>query len=146
MATVLGHDPLPRSIGKQRAFNELGFDSLSALELRNRLNEVTGLRLPATLIFDYPTPVALADFLVGEVSDSQIDAAAPAISVVSFDEPIAIVGMSCRFPGGVRSPEDLWELVAGGVDAISEFPSDRGWDLEGMYDSRRGPSGYLLCA
>src|SRR6202034_375734 len=49
-------------------------------------------------------------------------------------EPIAIVGMSCRFPGGVRNPEELWELVAEGTDAISEFPTDRGWDAEFPYD------------
>jgi polyene macrolide polyketide synthase len=140
IATALGHAS-PAAIGKQRAFNELGFDSLLALELRNRLNEVTGLRLQATLIFDYPTPAALADHLVSEVSDSQIDAAVTGMSMVAVDEPIAIVGMSCRFPGGVRSSEDLWGLVAGGVDAMSEFPADRGWDLEGMYDSGEGRPG-----
>ncbi|MGV2921997.1 type I polyketide synthase, partial [Streptomyces alfalfae] len=49
-------------------------------------------------------------------------------------EPIAIVGMSCRFPGGVRSPEDLWRLLRDGGDAVSEFPTDRGWDLEALFD------------
>ncbi|MFS7880252.1 type I polyketide synthase, partial [Streptomyces asiaticus] len=56
-------------------------------------------------------------------------------------EPIAIVAMSCRFPGGVRSPEELWGLLARGEDAVSEFPEDRGWDLAELYDPDPDRSG-----
>jgi polyketide synthase 8 len=52
----------------------------------------------------------------------------------SRHEPIAIVGMSCHYPGGVRTPEDLWSLLSRGDDVVSGFPTDRGWDLEGLYD------------
>ncbi len=143
VAVVLGHAS-PGTIGAQRAFKELGFDSLAALALRNRLNAVTGLRLSTTLVFDYPTPAALAAHLLEQVSDVEVNVdrlAVPSVSVVAVDEPIAIVGMGCRFPGGVRSPDDLWELVVGGVDAISEFPDDRGWDLGGLYDDGSSDPG-----
>src|SRR4051794_33990026 len=56
-------------------------------------------------------------------------------------EPVAIVGMGCRFPGGVTTPADLWALVTDGVDAISEFPADRGWDLARLHDENPDASG-----
>ncbi|MEE4590641.1 SDR family NAD(P)-dependent oxidoreductase [Streptomyces sp. DSM 41524] len=121
-----------------RAFRELGFDSLTAVDLRNRLNAATGLRLPVTLVFDYPTVTALARFLLAESGAGEAAATAPAgpvpATVAVDDDPIAIVAMSCRLPGGVTTPEELWRLLMDGRDAISDFPTDRGWDIEGHYD------------
>src|SRR4051812_47182973 len=58
-------------------------------------------------------------------------------------EPVAIVGMGCHFPGGVESPEDLWEVVSGGRDAVSDFPTDRGWDVEGLFDPDPDAAGKM---
>ncbi|MCQ8195389.1 type I polyketide synthase [Streptomyces rugosispiralis] len=135
VATVLAH-PAPEAIDLGRAFQDLGFDSLTALDLRNRLNAATGTRIPATVVFDYPTPDALVGFLrerlVGAPAGTPLPATAAVVA--TDDDPIAIVGMACHYPGGVGSPEALWRLVAEGVDAIGEFPADRGWDLGGLFD------------
>ncbi|MGW0793034.1 SDR family NAD(P)-dependent oxidoreductase, partial [Streptomyces sp. NPDC002911] len=131
---VLGHTET-QGVEEDRAFKEIGFDSVTAIELRNRLNAATRLRLPATLVFDYPNPRALADQLrvelVGDRAAEVLATAAPSPSPAA-DDPIAIVSMSCRLPGGVASPEDLWTLLAEGRDALVDFPADRGWDLDGL--------------
>ncbi|WP_059006774.1 type I polyketide synthase [Streptomyces specialis] len=132
VAAVLGH--AVEGVQAGHSFRELGFDSLTSVELRNRLGAVTGLRLPASVVFDYPTPDALSGHLEERLIVS--GRTRPSQAVVdtrsATDEPIAIVGMSCRYPGGVRTPENLWTLVTSGSDAISEFPTDRGWDLAAL--------------
>ncbi|MEV7091762.1 type I polyketide synthase [Amycolatopsis sp. NPDC051045] len=130
-AMVLGHREVD-AFDLDRSFKDLGFDSLSAVKLRNRLRDFTGVELPSTLVFDYPNPAVLAAHLQAELRGERPQAPATATRSVS-DEPIAIVGMSTRLPGGADSPEELWNLVAEGRDAVSGFPVDRGWDLDGLY-------------
>jgi acyl transferase domain-containing protein/acyl carrier protein len=121
------------SIGIDRTFKEFGLDSLTAVELRNRLNAITGLRLATTAVFDYPTPRALADHVFGELTTTDGTPNTTRAPVGDAGDPVVIVGMACRYPGGVGSPEDLWGLVVGGGEGISGFPESRGWDVGGLY-------------
>ncbi|WP_235095479.1 type I polyketide synthase [Streptomyces sp. A1-5] len=134
-AAVLGHASA-ESFPERRAFRDLGFDSVTAVDLRNRLVAGTGLRLPSTMVFDHPNCAALAAFL--KTTALGVPGAAPqqhaATGTPADDDPIAVIGMSCRFPGGAATPEELLRLALDGADVISEFPADRGWDARGLYD------------
>lgn len=124
-------------IREDAGFFDLGMDSLMAVELRRRIEQGVGREIPITLVMDHPRPSDVADYLLGEVLGLSEPAADPAARVASArptrtDEPIAIVAVSCRFPGA-PNPEAFWELLADGVDAIREVPEDR-FDIDEFYD------------
>ncbi|WP_284350450.1 beta-ketoacyl synthase N-terminal-like domain-containing protein, partial [Streptomyces sp. A 4/2] len=136
VGAVLGF-PDSTAVDTATAFRDLGFDSLTAVELRNALVVASGLKLASTVVFDYPSVEALADFLIGELFGSEGVASSgvlvPSVVVAGVEDPVVVVGMGCRFPGGVVSPEGLWGLVSGGVDAMGGFPVDRGWEAGGDF-------------
>ncbi|MCW2869730.1 type I polyketide synthase, partial [Actinacidiphila oryziradicis] len=137
-AAAVQRHATPEAIDPAKAFRNQGFDSLTAVEFRNRLVTATGRRLPATLVFDHPTPSALTDWLAQELWGAEEEPGhaptAPAVTeAAAGEDSIVIVGMACRYPGGVASPEDLWRLVSESGDALTDFPTDRGWDLDNLY-------------
>lgn len=139
LRAVMDHDDA-RPINPRTLFMNLGLNSLTGVALRERLSAATGLRLPATLIFDNPTPNALAHRLRAELTGAT---ASPSVAsaVTRPHEPIAVVSMACRYPGEVNSPEALWDLVSAGRDVIAEFPRDRGWDLDSLLGTEHGKPG-----
>ncbi|WP_239101378.1 type I polyketide synthase, partial [Microbispora amethystogenes] len=169
-ADVLGHADAS-GVEAELTFKELGLDSLGAVELRDALAAATGLPLPATVTFDHPTPLALSRHLralseagtpaggtasdtrggvTGGIAASGAAAHAPAPSFSpptagdrADDEPIALVAMAGRWPGGADTPEKLWDLVLDGADAVTAFPVNRDWDAEALHapaESRQGTS------
>ncbi|WP_392567434.1 type I polyketide synthase, partial [Streptomyces sioyaensis] len=119
-----------------RPFLELGFDSLAAVDMHARLSAATGLELPITAVYDHPTPVALSHFVRIRALGLAAEPVAAAVRQTSGDDedPVAIIGIGCHYPGGVDSPEEFWALMADGREVLSDFPTDRGWDVPGMFD------------
>ena len=142
-AAVLGHAS-GESVDPDASFKDLGFDSLGAVELRNRLTQATGVPLDATLVFDYPTATALAGYLLDQIEGAggaDVRRPRPPATATSRSRSSA---SACRYPGGVASPRGLWRLLADGVDAITEFPADRGWDVERPLRPRPRATGHHL--
>ena len=145
IAAVLGHGAAS-DVEPDRAFLDLGFDSLTTLELRNRLQAATELTLPASLLYDYPTPHDLAEFLLGEFLLGEVgDVPAEVVVARVDDDPIAIVGIGCRFPGGVTSPEEFWNLVSsGGTASAHSRPTAAGtWRHSAPVRRRPLEAGFL---
>ncbi|WP_433334921.1 type I polyketide synthase [Spirillospora sp. CA-294931] len=121
-----------RTVEPDLPWRRLGVVRDGARRCRERLADATGLELPATLFFDHPTPAAVAGYLRSRLLGIASEAARPEREGPEA-EPIAIVGMACRLPGDVDSPDDLWRLVLEERDVIGGFPADRGWDLPALY-------------
>ncbi|MFJ2605329.1 SDR family NAD(P)-dependent oxidoreductase [Streptomyces sp. NPDC087425] len=138
VAELLGQSA---GVEPDRALREYGLTSVDAVRLRDRIAAATGLRLPATLAFDHPSVRAIAAQLRTELTGAPQQLATTAAPTGPDDDPVVLVGIGCRYPGGVTSPDELWRLVADGVDATSGFPDDRGWDLDRLFDPDPGRGG-----
>ncbi|MEV6949818.1 type I polyketide synthase, partial [Streptomyces sp. NPDC051172] len=132
VAAVLGHDSADE-VPTESTFKELGFNSLMGVELCELLGDALGERLPSTLVYDHPTPDAMIRHLSDTTASAPVEAGSTALG--DAGEGVAVVGMACRLPGGVVSPEGFWELVVAGGEGVSGFPVDRGWDLEALFDA-----------
>ncbi len=136
-AAVLGHtDGVPA--GQQ--FTKLGIDSLTAIELRGRINTETGLALPPTMVFDHATPAALAAHLLAALTPVAQETRTVVTGPAAAGQDVAVVGLSCRFAGGSDTPEKFWENLVQGKDLVREVPPDR-WTAADYYDPDRTAPG-----
>lgn len=145
LGIILGM-PDQRLLDRESGFSALGMDSLMAMELRRQLERDFEVSLSATIGFNYSTVNALRDHLLtvfGWKEGKSTETAASRMDnrTASGREPIAVIGMGCRFPGA-NSPEAFWELLRDGVDAISEVPDSR-WDIDKYYDADPGKPGKI---
>ncbi|HEY8981707.1 MAG TPA: SDR family NAD(P)-dependent oxidoreductase, partial [Streptomyces sp.] len=136
---VLGHAD-GSAVPARRSFTDLGITSMHAVEIRGALCEATGVDLPVTVVFDQPTPQALARHLLDELLGGDVEFTAAPVHAGRADEPVAILGMSCRFPGGSNTPDRFWNHLLDGTDPVAEVPADR-WNAADFYDPAPGTPG-----
>ncbi|MET0136386.1 MAG: type I polyketide synthase [Kibdelosporangium sp.] len=129
-------------------FTDHGLRSLTAVRLARALARSTGLPVATTVVFDHPTPQQLALHLAGLAVDDAPAAGGPASSPANDPgDPIAVIGLGCRIPGGVTSADEFWGLLAEGRDVMGEFPADRDWspDAAAGYPRVGGFVGDATC-
>ena len=137
-----------QGLDPEQSFRDLGMDSLTAVELRNRLQAQVGRPLPATVAFDYPNIDALSTYLLRDAlgldgrTDDGAGSQAARGTVAGAGGPIAIVGLGCRFPGGGDDPDAFWTALRAGVDGVVEIPRDR-WDVDAYYDANPDAPGTM---
>ena len=134
-----------QSIDPQKPLAEFGLDSLMAVELRNALAHACEKTLPSTLLFDHPTLEALCHYLLKEALrvGEEKTVAPTSAHALAHDEPIAVIGMACRFPGA-NGLDSYWRVLRDGIDAIIEVPPSR-WDLKEYYDPDPQAPGKMYC-
>jgi thioester reductase-like protein len=132
----------PEQVDEHRPFAQLGLDSREGLILVGDLERFLGTTLPATLLYDHPTLERLVRHLADlGAAPAEASAEAGAETALSPQEPIAVVGLGCRYPGA-NGPEELWRLLREGRDAVREVPPDR-WDRDALYDPDPGAPGKM---
>jgi amino acid adenylation domain-containing protein len=130
----------PDLLDPARGFFELGLGSLGSVELAGRLERRLGRPVPPTAAFDHPTADRLAAFLAGATTEAA--PVPPPAARTAEPEPIAVVGLGCRFPGGADSPDAFWELLTAGRDVVGEVPAGRWRHREQLAARRAMISGH----
>ncbi|MCU0287796.1 MAG: AMP-binding protein, partial [Acidobacteria bacterium] len=125
-----------RAIGLDQGLIDMGFNSLKTIRFQEIINSHFNLKLPISSIFEYPTISKISRLVLkalkGDTSREQDKLANQSVTLPSFKEPIAVIGIGCRFPGGAGTPGKFWELLKNGVDAFSEIPRER-MNIEDWY-------------
>ncbi|MCB1741758.1 MAG: SDR family NAD(P)-dependent oxidoreductase [Gammaproteobacteria bacterium] len=127
----------------QTGFERLGIDSMAAVELVNRLHDQLegAVDLPTTLLFDQPNIEAVARYVEDSLFGREEQPAGPARPEQALNEPVAVVGLACRFPGAADA-EAFWQVLDQGIDAIREVPDER-WDISAHFDEEPGIPGKM---
>lgn len=135
---------IPRDeIELDEPFTSYGIDSAQAVLMVSSLSEKVGIELPPTLFWDYPNIEAVSDYLIQRINEEKSSHSdSSSLNAVSKDDHIAIIGIGCRFPGATN-PEEFWNLLKNGVDAITEVPSNR-WNIDEYYHQEPGMPGKMV--